>query len=414
MSKRAATPAPVPLLVPGPDTWELWDLAATPPRVTQAGLNPPTAADVPEGTTVLLPVHEVFTLPLWLAADEESLLPDMLRLQLERRGLAPKSNDLTLSHMVPVVRESARTLVRVTVLPSKFPSALCFTTAPRYEPVADALPFPEDSLVLWRELGRLVLAVTRGPVVLHAQALGDGNVTPDVVVELTCILTALEGQLVLGDLRRLVLWDALPREEVERLEHLTGLSAQRETRPAPQLGALRSGLTPAAVLAARQARTRSRQQRNIVKALVALYACLAVAAAGHLAWLKWQESTLTSSLQRDRPEVALATETAQRWKALEPSIEPANFPLEQLLSTATLLPNDGVRLTTFQQDQNGLLIEGEAQNAPAAFKFHDDIKARKELKAFAWNMGQPALLPNDSAKFRIEGKKGGARARLDR
>jgi hypothetical protein len=411
MSKRPSLPAPVPVLAPAADAWELWDLAGAAPRVTQAGLTAPRDSDLPEGTVVLLPARELFTFPLWLSADDESLLPDMLQLQLERRGLSPKAKDLTLSHMVPVWRDNGRHLVRATVLPAKFPPDLCFTNAPRYEPGVDALPMPADSLVFWNELGHIVLAVTRGEIVLHAQSLGSDQFTPDVLIELTCVLTSLEGQNVLGELRQAVLWDAFTPEAIPALERLTGLPVRRQPKPAPRLPGVASGLTPPAVVGARLARTRNAQRRTVIKALVALYACLALAAGAQLAWLKWQETDLTRSLARDQAVVDMATETAQRWKALAPALDPVNYPLEQLLHCAALLPADGVRFTTFQQDTNGILVAGEAQNAPLAFKYNDDLRAAKELAAFTWEMGQPTLVNNVSAKFRIDGKKGGNRAR---
>src|SRR5690554_6942544 len=82
MSKRETRQ----MILPGPEGWLLIpfvDGAAAPPQPLETPRH--AAPTVP--TNVLLPAVSMAAIPLWLQGDDETLFPEMIRLQLERRGL---------------------------------------------------------------------------------------------------------------------------------------------------------------------------------------------------------------------------------------------------------------------------------------------------------------------------------------
>lgn len=413
MSQRNTQPEAKPVLVPGPETWELWDFARTPPAVVTPGIQSLLDTAIPEGTVVLLPTREIFTFPVWLATTDDASVPDLLKLQIERRGLTTRGGEPSPHRWSVIHRTPEATLVLATVLPTRFPDALALTEAPNYFPAATAWPFPPDSIVLWRELGRLSCAVTRGSTLTHAQTLGGADLDADTIAELGCLLISLDAQGVLGSPGAIVVWDPLPAAQLDALSARVQLPARVAPRPTPQLPSLVHPFQPAAVTEARNRRAARQRRRLYAKAAIAIYALLLIAGAVHLTWLQIAHGRLAADVRRSKPTVDLVTSTARRWEALAPAIQTQSYPLEQLFHCAAVLPAEGVRFTLFQQDANGIIIAGEALNAPAAFKFADDLKANQALAGLKWEMGQPKLLPNDSAQFQLEGKKGAGRARIN-
>ena len=98
----------------------------------------------------------------WLATSDRAVIPEILHLQLEKRGLLTKnSGDSAVDYRVIETREN-QTLAIATILQPEFPTELTFERVSRFEPSAYTFALPQDRLVIWREQGRLTVAATRG------------------------------------------------------------------------------------------------------------------------------------------------------------------------------------------------------------------------------------------------------------
>jgi hypothetical protein len=91
------------------------------------------------------------------------------------------------------------------------------------------------------------------------------------------------------------------------------------------------------------------------------------------------------------------------WKELGPVVDTKNYPLELLLETYQSIPLDQLHLTDFETGDGNLIIEGEAKNVSGAFQLFNKLKGDPYFSGYTLNMGNPHPLPNDLAKFRIEG-----------
>jgi hypothetical protein len=94
---------------------------------------------------------------------------------------------------------------------------------------------------------------------------------------------------------------------------------------------------------------------------------------------------------------------ARDWELLVESIEPRRFALEKLLLAVEALPPSGVRLSLFEARPDGLRIEGDARNVGLATLYFNSLQSAPGAENFDWSMPSPALQPDNSARFAIDG-----------
>jgi hypothetical protein len=383
------------------EEWELWTFSEG--KGPQFVRRLPAAAEAPRNTVVALPTTQTVTFPAWVATTDREAIPEILHLQLEKRGLLSKNGNESQMHYRVIETQGNRALAVATVLQPDFPAELTFERASRFEPSVYTFALPQDRLIIWREKGRLAVAATRGREPVIAQVLGDRELSDTAVAELKCIALQLQLQGLCSNLLGVHLFGNFRAEETERLQNVLGLRVTSDTVPPPNLPAARSRLLPSevAVLHAKK-RRRSRIWFGI-GVLAALYVLGLAAFAGYLYWQKRVAADLQKRIRRQAPTVAAIQKTAERWRQVELAVNPKLYPVEVLYQISSLLPPDGMRLTGLEVEKGKITIRGEASTAPAAFKFSEDIKAKPELQMFNWQMPSPTLRPDGRAEFAIEG-----------
>src|SRR6202042_418337 len=143
------------------EEWEHWTFTENKPAHFVQRLSNPAA--VAGQIVVALPAEYTFTFPAWLATSDRAVIPEILHLQLEKRGLLNKnSGDSIVDYRVIETREN-QSLAIATILQPEFPKELAFERVKRFEPSAYAFALPQDRLIIWREQSRLTVAATRGP-----------------------------------------------------------------------------------------------------------------------------------------------------------------------------------------------------------------------------------------------------------
>jgi hypothetical protein len=349
-------------------------------------------------------VSAVTFFPVWLNTADEALLGNVFRAQLEKNSLlAPGAENS--AHFQILTREPTRTLVSGLVLNTKLAEPLLQGAISDFDLALRFYPLPEDSLLFWREDHRLIVAITHGAQLIYAQTLSQPLLNADTLTELRCLILILENQNVLPVLQRVVLWSEFSHPEISLLQQALEMRSEVENPPSPRLPSPRWPLIPLAVRAKNQLASTRERQRSIWKMVGLVYLLIAAAATGYTGWLAWHTSVLRHKVEAIRPTVTTLRQVAARWDALESALTPTLYPAEQLFQAAQVLPPEGVRLTLFQSESGSLLITGEAKNAPAAYKYFEDVKKQSIYASWTWQMPQPRILPNDSAQFRIEGKR---------
>ena len=86
-------------------------------------------------------------------------------------------------------------------------------------------------------------------------------------------------------------------------------------------------------------------------------------------------------------------------------VDTKNYPLELLLEACQSIPADQLHLTLFEAGNGNLAIQGEAKNVAGAFQFFSKLKSDPYFSGYTLTMANPSPLPNDLAKFQIEGTR---------
>ncbi|MEO7931888.1 MAG: hypothetical protein ABIT76_01895 [Chthoniobacterales bacterium] len=392
------------LLRPAADVgWELWATAPGAPR--EAGRFE-TLPDLEKRNllAVALPADSVLVISRWLQTNDDSLLPEMVQILLDRQGLIPREEGGKSFSFVPVLHEENRTLVAIRLLGTQIPAGLCQPQVERFEIAADLQPLIRDGLTLWREAGRLVAAFSRAGSLIHLQSFHEGVLSESIAIELLCTKLQLETEEILTSELGISLLGDFTDDETSLLTSIFATTPRHAPIEAPFLPLVVSDLTPPLVETQRQkVRTRQRLERVLLSA-AGIYGLLLLGLILSVAWLSYNNRSLRKKIAADQPTVEAIRSTNSRWKAIEAAINPAIYPVEVLLQSASLLPEDGVRFTVFEENNNRVTIRGESNSAAAAFKLVEAIKGKSELNYFDWEMPKPNILPNDKAEFLIKGE----------
>ncbi|MBV8376923.1 MAG: hypothetical protein JO279_07950 [Verrucomicrobia bacterium] len=383
------------------DEWELWDFSEN--RRANFIRRLSTPSEVPGEMVVSLPAEYTITFPTWLATSDRSVIPEILQLQLEKRGLLNRnSGPSAVDYRIIETREN-QTLAIATILQPEFPKELAFERVRHFEPSAYTFALPQNRLIIWREQGRLTVAATRGPAPITVQVLGDCELSATAALELKCIAFQLEAQGLCERFVGITLWGEFTVEESECVERHLGLKVTRDAVPPPNLPQVRSKLLPPEVTALHESRRRRRRIRSAIGLLAGVYVFGVIALIGYVFWQNHVADELRRHILTQTPTVTAIQETAERWRQIELAANPRFYPVEVLYQVASVLPHDGLRLTALEMQNGKVTIRGEASTAPATFKFAEDIKAKPELQMYDWQMASPILRPDGRAEFTIEG-----------
>jgi len=383
-------------------SWELWNFPASKRAQFVRKIESPKA--VAGHIVIALPLRQTVSYATWVPTTDKQLVPEMVQMQLEKRGLVQRQSSATsLDVRILEVQEERSLVLAVVLLPDLAPE-LAVQNAVRFEPEPFILPLPQDRLIVWRERQRLAMTISRGRDPIHFQVLSAEEVSDESVNEIRCILLQLESQHMINELLGLALWGDFSDEEVAILQQGLALKAFRESVPPPSLPATPSRLLPPQVSVLHEKARRRRRVRRLIAAAAGAYLLGILAIVGYIFWQQNRITQLQNQLSADLPTVTAVQGTADQWRKVEWAVDPKLYAVELLHQVADLLPPQGMRLTAFQIEKGKLILHGEASTAAAAFKFNDDIKQNAAMKLFRWDMKSPSLRPDGRAEFIIEGE----------
>ena len=407
-SSRSLAKNDVAVLLPGAteaEPWELWVLDSDGSSECVQTCATPMENHLRRRATLAFPVAEVFCLSMWLNETDPARLKDMVSLQIELRGLRPRGQAPAIFETAIVAQEKERTLVMSCVLPGILAPSLqaenyvSFDISPRY------FAFPKNALILWLEQGRLVLAATRDEQLVYFQALPDATITTRVLQDVNCARATLAMQGILVSPQSIELWMPAGATEMAALKEALALPVRQNERPAPRKPSNDWNLTPSTVHETQRNRARGRWRNWGIALAVGIYLLLVAFLISRFAITSTRVETLRKWSTAHAQDVAMVRETRAEWQALAPVVDETRYPLETLLHVSEAIPADELHLTSFEVDGPRLLIKGEAKNVSEAFQFSSALKHDSRLSVYTLEMNQPTLLPNDLAKFQIEGSR---------
>ena len=362
-------------------------------------------------------VFERLTLP---SADREELM-GMVRLQFEKslpypvEEMALGLQILSQTSTTPTGAESSEPVVQTTLLACGVhhdaAASLCAPLLERQFPqgltlwamhMAAQAAAGEVACGLWREEDDLVFAIFENQHLSFVEILSS---TEEVRARLPRTLMSAEMTGVPTDFRE-VLLDPSLAALAEPLTALLGAPTRTldiaQTSGLPKEDAI--DLTPDAWIEEQSRKARFCKRRSQLAIAAAVYGAALVAAmifvgvqAGQLESLRKQAAIL-------QPRVDTVIDQQTRWKALAPAIDQRRFIVELLFQTYQCLPTPDTRITRFDLTQSQFMVEGETPNAQQSVEFGGKLKERPELSDFRFESGQPTILANEHAQFRIFGK----------
>jgi hypothetical protein len=392
------------LLLPGEASWELWLGTANGQAMKLREFPDMPGSFTKEATKhqLALPATALWVLPAWIKG-EASHLRDMAQLHLERMSV--RIPDHEQAYMVDSLGESEDGhLARIIAL-RDVPAPLAdFTVLPTECSVSAACyPLPSNSIILWRELGKLVAAITTGPRLAYFTALSSSTLDQNGLAELNNICLQLSFQRVLTSLERIVLWTH--EGDVDKIHTSTGLDVARQDRPAPRIGlAPSTTLMPAEVLGARDSAQSSAKRR--VMLLTAGFALCAVLAgfAMLIGWASKERDTLREQVAMVMPKASKVGQHKAAWVEVGSAVDPDLMPMGMLLRCMEPSSSSQIAVTHFECTGDTIILRGRAPDASPALKYIEELKNTESLGIYTWESGTPQV-GAQGTEFEIKGTR---------
>ncbi|MDB6074504.1 MAG: hypothetical protein JWO89_2144 [Verrucomicrobiaceae bacterium] len=392
------------VLVPGDKAWELWSGGLAGAFVcTSTFEDGPGAFSRGASRRVLaLPAASLWVLPAWMKGTQAHLR-DMAQLHLERLGVRTPQHAESLC--VDALTELDGSILARVVALKDVPTPLAdFRVLPEECRLsASCLPLPANSLIVWRELGRLVVAITIGPRLAYFSPLSSAALDHGGLAELNNICLQLTFQRVLSNLSGIVLW--IEDGNVEAIQKATGVPVTREDRPAPQIAAVsKTGLMPGDVIATRQASESASRTRLLVLGGAFVMAALVAAFMVVMSMATQERDALREQVAEITPRAAKVQNHKEAWQEVATAVDPNSYPMELLMRCMEPKASNEVTLTGFECTQDTIMIRGRAPEISPALKYSEELKQTDSL-AFTWDPGIPRIESDNSATFELKGTR---------
>jgi hypothetical protein len=394
------------ILCPGEDSWDLW-------RAGTSGLVLDSSVPIEEGGPASFkharlfgcPVTSAFAVPVWVASVDPEIIRSAVELQLEKLNLRSEEGGGNLIESQVIEQTESQTLLLVTVLNERNLREFSRDSPGQFEVTPSLFFLPDNSLVLWKELEKLVAAITRGDRLIYFQALSSGELDAQAAHELQLLVMQLELQGVLGELESVVVWsDAIESGADAMLKETLGLPIRRERKPPPAPPPQASTFLPNQIAQARVRASRLRRIRQVSAAAAAVY----LLAAGAFAFFSIKEvrgaGELRAKSKRLESEVGWVANAQGRWLRMLDVTHADRYPLERFYQLSKSLDEASkVRLTKFVFDPEKLSLSGEAQDITRAINYMNAIKRDPSLSEYNWENPPPKTERGGTASFQMNG-----------
>ncbi len=397
---------PCELLLPGTHVWQSWTGAEGAACVLNGEQTAEGARFGKEAQrrVLALPTVYFWALPAWLKGQPEHLR-SMALLHLERMGIKAEDEESSVQVRNMQGKEGAY-LTRILAL-KDLPTPLTDTARLPDEVTLHALCYPlvQNSLTIFRELGRLVVAITSGSQLIYCTPLSANKLDGNALAELNNICLQLGFQGVLGRLESIVLW--IDEGDVAQIQRVTGLTAYRCDMPAPTMPERGSSLImPQDVTAERQSQMRRSKTRFMALATGTVIAA-AIAIVATLTSLALQErNLLREKVANLTPRASRVMDHKKAWHEAAPAVDPTTWPQQFLLHCMEPESSKEASITHWEWTPERMNLRGRMPSASLALEYTQALKSLEALALFALN-GPPVVIASDnSATFELKGGVG--------
>lgn len=392
------------LLLPGETAWELWSSAALGAMERTKTFDdscPGAFATTAARRTLALPAASVWVLPAWLKGERKHLR-DMAQLHLERLSVRTPGHEQSMlaesideaegSHLTRVValKDVPTPLSELKLLPDECRlSAACYALAP-------------NSITIWRELGRLVVAITVGPQLAYFSPMSASSLDQSGLAELNNICLQLTFQRVLQSLSGIVLW--MEDGDIERIQKSTGLDVRRDSRPTPRLlPSSNATLMPMDIIVTRQAQQTAARYRVIGLGAGFVVAGLVAVFSAMMSMATRERDELREKIAEVTPRAAHVGNHKAAWTEAAAAVDPSTYPMQLLLHCMEPNPPE-MALLSFECTTDRLMIQAHTPNVEEALKYQLDLKNVEALSGYTWDTGQLKINEKDnSVNFDMKG-----------
>jgi hypothetical protein len=397
------------ICLPGEDGWEHWK--PTTDGYTLAGSVSLEDEGSPESFKEIqvygFPVTAAFAVPVWASTADEQLLDSVVDMQLEKIGMKPEAIAGKLVDYSVVDREENQTLILATVLEGAFQHKLPPGGAKNFEASPALYYLPENQITLWKELGKIVVAVTRRDNLVYFQALTATRVDATAVHELNCLMMQLGMQNVVEQIDGITLWTSECEDGVDvSLSDAFECRVHRQAKPAPVLPLEYSKLLPTEVALERI----EAKKRQKIKQLLTVAALVYVGVASFFVLRYAIDYREVKNLRADAASKQyyfdLVPRVQKMWGVARLTMNVDRYPMEVFrLIVEPLLEMEQVRIDKFNVTPDSVTISGFAQTADLAIGYQQAVKLNKELQDFDWTTKPPKPdRRTKTASFEIGGK----------
>jgi hypothetical protein len=396
------------LLCPSEEGWDLWRQSPEGfQRVAEVPVGPDGLPESLKGAQVVgFPVRAAFAIPLWVPSVDPEAVRGAMEIHLEKLGLKSDESRGRLIETRTIEQTESQTFELAVVLNERQLRSFPPGGIPSQFEISPSLFYlPDNSLVIWKELGKIVTVLTRRDRPVHFQSLGSPTVSPAAVNELELVLMQLDMQDLSGDIEQVVLWtEAVDADGEAALRKTLGLPIVHQRKPAPALPAEPSALLPRQVAEAREAAARRKRYVRIGLAATAVYVLLA----GTFGYFCVRDVRAAKALkdQRDALERVAGGVDADRarWIRMLDVTHADRYPLERFFQVTKMLDESSqVRLTKFTFEPSKLIIAGEAESIPKAITYQNALTREPLLADYEWDRGSPSTARTGHATFQIVG-----------
>ncbi len=404
------------ICLPGELSWELWKQSSGGWQLAQSiPLEEGGPASFKSASVFGYPVSAAFAVPVRAATSDEELLPDIVDFQLEKQGLKPETPVGKLMDYRTVEREENRTLLLATVLSPAVADVLPREAPQQFEVTPYLYYLPDDHLVIWKELGRLVFCITRGDQPAYYHALNSPVLTRDTASELEHMLMPLYTQGIITHLEGIVIWtEAVEPGAAEELSRVFGARVRLEPRPKPTLPKETWGVEPVSVAMGKIRAARMRKVRNIVVACFLGYLIIPAFFAAQYFLAQKDLDELKAKVRGMKAQYGAVENTIKQFKVMDAAINFDKYPIEVVSQAIRPLyePGSEVRITSLEinrtvrdkeAEKSEVTIKGETStpNNTAVTRYH--IKVKNNLKDYKWDPPKYQEVKEGRVPFQITG-----------
>jgi len=430
---------------PGEDGWELWK--QTEDRFGQSQydlvekIEPDESGSYKpfnDATHYAFPINSVFAVPIWVRTDDSSVIKNLVEMQLEKMGLKPiAGTGQLLDYQTVCVLESEpstesqeasgkRSLILATVLNPEYRHPLPRTGSKEFDVSARFLQIPSEHIVVWKELGRLVMAVDHEGELEYFEGLTSNKFDSAAVNEINCIMLGLDGAgPVSGDFKSGIanelsgahIWlDEFDQSAKDELEEVLGIKVTSGAKPDPFLPDSTSNLVPSEIVEQRAQQKKSQRIRYALLGTAVVYFLLVAVLLGTFFKEKFNADKLGKEIKSLEPQVQWIPEFREKWRELSSALDSDSYPAELLHRATAAVPPQDVRFTSFKYDDRVefggklkriIVIDGQSKDAKAGRDFYALLTKNKNLD-YKWGwLKQPQVDPRKkdrTAIFQIRGE----------